>query len=317
MTPDSRCVARTRLTASSSASSATAHPLGPPDRLRERRGRRLSGRPSGASRRRGGALQGRRRARVEVLIGPADNAVVFDWEPTMAAGAELLGAGQRSAAGRAGAAPDRASGATSSTPARTVSARPARTWPPSDAPRVWTPPRPRRGDRRRSPTTNPARTNGRLRTRAGTSRQHRRRVPPGRQGRLQLADRCPRATRRGRADALVDALAAHRPRARGHAGLLRCDRGRHGAAGPAAATERPADPAGGGERRAGGAARGVHRGVRGARPGRRPGAADRRRRDPAGPLPERPAHSGTAARHGRRAGRQRERHRRHPRDPVR
>ena len=27
-----------------------------------------------------------------VLIGPADNAVVFDWEPTMAAGAELLGA---------------------------------------------------------------------------------------------------------------------------------------------------------------------------------------------------------------------------------
>ncbi len=27
-----------------------------------------------------------------VLIGPQDNAVVFDWEPTMAAGAELLGA---------------------------------------------------------------------------------------------------------------------------------------------------------------------------------------------------------------------------------
>ena len=27
-----------------------------------------------------------------VLIGPEDNAVVFDWEPTMAAGAELLGA---------------------------------------------------------------------------------------------------------------------------------------------------------------------------------------------------------------------------------
>lgn len=26
-----------------------------------------------------------------VLIGPADNAVVFDWEPTLAAGAELLG----------------------------------------------------------------------------------------------------------------------------------------------------------------------------------------------------------------------------------
>ncbi|HYN66549.1 MAG TPA: Obg family GTPase CgtA, partial [Ornithinibacter sp.] len=26
-----------------------------------------------------------------VLIGPEDNAVVFDWEPTMSAGAELLG----------------------------------------------------------------------------------------------------------------------------------------------------------------------------------------------------------------------------------
>jgi GTP-binding protein len=34
-----------------------------------------------------GALAG-----ATVLIGPADNAVVFDWEPTMAAGAELLGA---------------------------------------------------------------------------------------------------------------------------------------------------------------------------------------------------------------------------------
>ena len=28
-----------------------------------------------------------------VLIGPGDNAVVFDWEPTMSAGAELLGSG--------------------------------------------------------------------------------------------------------------------------------------------------------------------------------------------------------------------------------
>jgi GTP-binding protein len=27
-----------------------------------------------------------------VLIGPKDNAVVFDWEPTLVAGAELLGA---------------------------------------------------------------------------------------------------------------------------------------------------------------------------------------------------------------------------------
>ena len=27
-----------------------------------------------------------------VLIGPGDNAVVFDWEPTLQAGAELLGA---------------------------------------------------------------------------------------------------------------------------------------------------------------------------------------------------------------------------------
>ena len=26
-----------------------------------------------------------------MLIGPEDNAVVFDWEPTMSAGAELLG----------------------------------------------------------------------------------------------------------------------------------------------------------------------------------------------------------------------------------
>ena len=33
-----------------------------------------------------GAVSGRRRC----VVGPEDNAVVFDWEPTMSAGAELL-----------------------------------------------------------------------------------------------------------------------------------------------------------------------------------------------------------------------------------
>ena len=68
-----------------------AHPLGAPDRLLQRRGRRLPRRPA---RRLGveeallkaGAVSGS-----TVLIGPEDNAVVFDWEPTMTAGAELLG----------------------------------------------------------------------------------------------------------------------------------------------------------------------------------------------------------------------------------
>ena len=61
----------------------------------------------------------------------------------------------------------------------------------------------------------------------------------------------------------------------------------------------------------------LHRGVRPARRHRRPGAAHRRRRDPAQPLPQRLPHVRQAARAGRAADRQRERHRGHLRDPVR
>ena len=49
----------------------------------------------------------------------------------------------------------------------------------------------------------------------------------------------------------------------------------------------------------------------------RPGAAHRRGRHPAHPLPQRPAHALPAARARRRPGGQRERHRGHPRDPLR
>ena len=88
---------------------------------------------------------------------------------------------------------------------------------------------------------------------------------------------------------------------------------RRSASRPAA---RPRDPAGGGERRPGAARPPLHRGVRPARHHRRPGAADRRRRRPALALPQRPAHAVPAARARRAAGRQRERHRGHRRDPA-
>ena len=65
-----------------------------------------------------------------VLIGPEDNAVVFDWEPTMSAGAELLGGPVAATCGsrtRAAARPA-TSGARTSTPARTPRPRLATSW---------------------------------------------------------------------------------------------------------------------------------------------------------------------------------------------
>ena len=117
---------------------------------------------------------------------------------------------------------------------------------------------------------------------------------------------------------LVDSLAGVRAQgSRPRAGLLRSHRRRPVAAGLQAASARPRPPAG---RRLGGpgaAGAPLHRGVRPPRPGHRPGAADRRRRDPAQPLPQRPAHLRQAARARRGPDRQRERHGRHLRDPLR
>ncbi len=79
----------------------------------------------------------------------------------------------------------------------------------------------------------------------------------------------------------------------------------------------PGHPAGGRERRPGPAHRPLHRGVQGARPRRRPGAADRRRPDAPRPLPQRPADPGPPARARDRPDHQRERHGGHRRDPLR
>ena len=65
--------------------------LGAPDRLLQRRGGRLPrrpARPARASRTR--CSRPVRSPATTVVIGSADNAVVFDWEPTLSAGAELL-----------------------------------------------------------------------------------------------------------------------------------------------------------------------------------------------------------------------------------
>ena len=76
-------------------------------------------------------------------------------------------------------------------------------------------------------------------------------------------------------------------RTRGRPGLLRGDRGRPGAARAEAPAPRPGHPAGGRVGRPGPADGALHPAVRRARPRRRPGAAHRRRRHPAQPLPQR------------------------------
>ena len=63
--------------------------LGAADRLPERRGRGLPGRPSREARRRGRPVHGGRRAGSTVVIGEGDG-VVFDWQPTLGSAAELM-----------------------------------------------------------------------------------------------------------------------------------------------------------------------------------------------------------------------------------
>ena len=67
-----------------------AQALGRPDGLLQRRGRRLPRRPAGSAGVETALYKAGAVAGATVVIGAADNAVVFDWEPTMAAGAELL-----------------------------------------------------------------------------------------------------------------------------------------------------------------------------------------------------------------------------------
>ena len=107
-----------------------------------------------------------------------------------------------------------------------------------------------------------------------------------------------------------------RPRHAGHPGLIGRDRDRH----PPLGLEPPAasSPT---QQAAAAVGQNVliyrYQDARPVRHRRRPGAADRRRRDPTQPLPQRAAHHRAAARAAHPADRQRERHRRHPRDPVR
>ena len=143
--------------------------------------------------------------------------------------------------------------------------------------------------------------------------------PPRREGGVVVADhgrrRSPRPGRARRARRRAGGTPGGR--APGGARVVGCDRGGDRAAGAAPAAVRPGHPAGGGVGGAGGARRGLPGGVLGARAHRRAGAAHRRRRHPAHPLHERAAHPGAAARARHRADRQRERHRGHPRDPLR
>ena len=270
-----------------------------------------------------------------VVIGSADNAVVFDWEPTMSAGAELLtgprGIGR--AAGRPAPSDPRGEARGLRRPPRLPhrGARGAR----GRAPRR---PLGRRGQEdeevERQPRTAEDGTAGRRPVRG------RRRRPAARSldfGRVQQPPHALTAASRlvvkvgssslttGRASstwrgshALVDVLAARRrsrpprscscPRAPSRPGI-----------GPLGLARRPRDLAtqqaaasvGQGALRRGVPARPSAR----ARPHRRPGPADRRRRDPALALRQRAAHPRPAARPRRRPRRQRERHRGHARDP--
>ncbi len=109
-----------------------------------------------------------------------------------------------------------------------------------------------------------------------------------------------------------------------HEGRLRrgdrvvgCDRRGHRTAAAVQAARRSGHQAGSGQRRTGRAGQCVERGVRPLPAHRRPGAADRTRHLDAGAAHQRPAHAGPAARAACGRDRQRERHRRHQRDPVR
>ena len=142
-----------------------------------------------------------------------------------------------------------------------------------------------------------------------------------RQGRLVLADHRPAAgSTATRVDALVDALAARtgarrRDRPGVSSGAIAAGLGAAGAAQRVPATWPPSRP-----RPAWGRARSIARYTeRFARHGLvgRPGAAHRRRRHPAQPLPQRLPDLRAAARARGRAGRQRERHRGDERDPLR
>ena len=140
-----------------------------------------------------------------------------------------------------------------------------------------------------------------------------------RQGRLARA--CVRpdgGLDRDLASSLVDqiAVAAHRRRA-GGARVQRRGRCGPGTAGAGGAPRRPAQPAGRRQRGPGHPRAHLSAGLRPPRPGLRPGAADARRRRRPHAIPQRAAHVRPAARAGRGAGRQRERHRRHRRAAVR
>ena len=246
-----------------------------------------------------------------VLIGPEDNAVVFDWEPTLSAGAELLG-GPRGTDLRleAEARPQDPRRARGRTPrpqdARDRGPRPS--WRRSDAPGTGRP-RPTRTEPDDGHRAAPAAHRGRGRTalvvKVGSS---------------SLTDRRRwRTSTPAALGALVD-VARGAPR---WPGTRSCSSPRAPSR-PASARwgwprrpVRPRHPAGGGQRGAGRARRGLPGGLLGARAHRRAGAAHRRRRHPAHALHQRPAHPGAAARARHRADRQRERHRGHPRDPVR
>ena len=139
------------------------------------------------------------------------------------------------------------------------------------------------------------------------------------QGRLVVADRrAAGSTRTGSTRSSTRSPRACQRRPAGRAGVLRRDRRRHRparAARPGRATSPPSRP-----RPASGsccspsatppsfARYGLHG---------RAGAAHRRRPAPPRPLPQRRADPGAAARARRHPDRQRERHRRHPRDPLR
>ena len=225
-----------------------------------------------------------------VLIGDADNAVVFDFKPMVDAGAEMLGRrgeDQRFETSRPAAERRRAIDAAMPTAAR---ARPAPTWPAGssepddadvhDADWGWTEDDP---DDAEDAVT----ARGGRRGRAGRG-----------QGRLLVADHR-RRRHRPRPGARAGRRARRRPRARrrGGAGLLRRDRRRAGAARPARAG-RATWPR---QQAAASVGQGllVHRYTEEfARHGivAGPGAAHRRRRDPAQPLPQRLPHLRQAAR---------------------
>ena len=235
-----------------------------------------------------------------MLIGDPDNAVVFDFQPGIDAGAQMLGRRgedqrfreSRPAAGRRRAIdeamPERGETEDRADVARRLDAG-------SD------------GDRR-----------ARTRTTRDPRRRDRRRARRG-QGRFVVADHGRGRHRPGaRASTSSTAWPAYAQRG---ADLVLVSSGAIAAGlAPLAFTRRPRDLAR--QQAAASVGQGllVHRYTEEfARHGQvdRPGAAHRRRRHPAQPLPQRPAHLREAARARRRADRQRERHRRHHRDPVR